>query len=309
MSTYKFLLSWTLALGVATPFAASAQQPAPPPAPAEAGWRKFSETPLVVPVPGSVVVPAGTWITIRVNDVISTDRNVVGDGFAATLAQPLIADGIVVARRGQTLAGRVVEVVKGGRIKGRARLGLELTELSLVDGRQVAVRTQLISYSPGTSYGRDATAIAATTATGAAIGGMADGGFGAGVGALAGAAASTIGVLATRGRTAEVYPEAAITFRLLEPLTVGTERAAAAFRPVGQQDYEAQMAPRPAVRVAQPAPWYLGLGYGYGYPYYYSPLWYGRGYSYYGGPRFYGGGYYRGGYVGHYGGGHRGRGR
>ena len=320
MSTsHNFILPVTLALGL-TALAASAQQPAPPPGPqTDSGWRKFSDprpvdqsdAPMAqaprAMVPAQVVVPAGTWITIRVNDVLSTDHNLVGDAFGATLAQPLIADGIVLARRGQTLAGRVVEVVKGGRVKGTSRLGLELTELSLVDGRQVPVRTQLINYSAGTSRGRDATAIAATTGAGAAIGAAAAGGFGAGMGAIAGAAASTIGVLATRGRTTEVYPEAAITFRLMEPFTVSTERAVAAFHPVGQQDYETRLEQRPPVRIVQRAPRYLGLGDGYGFPYYYSPFWYGPSFGYYGGS-YYRGGYYGGGFGGgHYGGGHGGR--
>ena len=250
-----------------------------------------------------VTVPAGTWITIRVDDVLSTKRNVVGDGFSATLAQPLIADGLVVARRGQRLAGRVAEVDKGGKVKGTSHLGLELTELSLVDGRQVPVRAQLINYSAGPSKGRDATAVAATTGTGAAIGAMAAGGPGAAVGALAGAAASTIGVLATRGHATEVYPEAAITFRLTEPLVVSTAHAAWAFRAAGQADYETRLEMRPQTRVVQTAPMYWGLGYGYGWgaPYY-SPYWYGPSFG------FYGGRYYRGFYGGHYRGGHYGGG-
>ncbi|HEY3441861.1 MAG TPA: hypothetical protein VGK29_13950 [Paludibaculum sp.] len=305
--TNKLILPVTMALGLTT-MAGWGQQPAPPPAEvqAETGWRKFEGRPApvaAVVVPATLVAPAGTWITIRVNDVLSTSRNHAGDVFSATLAQPLIVDGIVLARRGQTLAGRVAEVEKGGRVKGTSRLGLEMTELSLADGRQMRVRTQLINYSGGTSMGRDGTAVAATTAAGAAIGGMADGGFGAGVGALAGAAASTIGVLVTRGHATEVYPEALITFRLLEPLTVSTERAVAAFRPAAEGDYETRLEQRPAVRVVQRAPLYLGLGYGYGFPYYYSPFWYGPGFGYYGGS-YYRGGYYGGG--GHYGGGGRG---
>lgn len=170
-----FIFPLALAFGIGS-FAGWAQQPAPPPPVDQAeGWRKFSSAQPVT-IPGMVTAPAGTWITIRMNDVISTDRNVAGDVFTATLTQPLIADGIVVARRGQTVGGRVAEVVKGGRVKGTARLGLELTEVSLVDGRQVAVRTQLIGYSSGRSYGRDAAAVGYTTASGAAIGAMVDGG-------------------------------------------------------------------------------------------------------------------------------------
>jgi len=250
-----------------------------------------------------LVLPAGSWITVRVNQPLSTDRNQPGDAFTATLAQPLVADGLVIARRGQTVAGRVVESEKSGRVKGTARLVIELTELGLVDGQQIPIQTQMTERNGGTSVGRDAGAIAAGTGVGAAIGGAADGGFGAGVGALAGAAASTIGVLATRGNNAVVYPETLITFRLMAPVTVNTARSEQAFQPPMQDAYEQrpnysyrQPGPPPAPRVAV-APYYAPYPYyspyGYYAPYYYGPSLYfgfgrgyGRGYGY-------GGRYYR----------------
>jgi hypothetical protein len=227
---------------------------------------------------------AGTMITVRVDQLLSSDHNRSGDTFTASLAQPLVVNGFIVARRGQTIVGRVAEAEKGGRVQGTSRLGLELVELSLVDGQQVPVRTQLMQYNAGTSNGRDAVAIGATTGIGAAIGGAADGGFGAGMGAIAGAGAAVIGVLVTRGHPTEVYPESVLTFRTLEPVSVSTDRSAQAFEPVRQGDYPTQVVNRqPAPR---PAPGYYGGVYGPGYP-----GWYGPGYG--GiyirtGPRFYG---------------------
>jgi hypothetical protein len=244
--------------------------------------------------PYTLTLPAGTWITVRVNQPLSSDHNMVGDSFTATLSQPLIADGYVVARRGQTLVGRVADVEKAGRVKGTSKLGLELTELSLVDGQQLPVRSQLMEYHGGTSIGRDATAIGATTGVGAAIGGAAAGGMGAGIGAGAGALASTIGVLATRGRATTVYPEAELTFRLLAPVAISTERSEQAFQPVRQDDYQRNtLQQRVGVRhVGPPAPYYYPGWYGGGYPYY---GYYGFGPSIYirTGPRFYGRGYRR----------------
>ncbi|MEP6886358.1 MAG: hypothetical protein ABJC66_16540, partial [Gammaproteobacteria bacterium] len=43
----------------------------------------------------------------------------------ATLGEPLIVDGVVVAQRGQTVMGRVTEARKAGRVEGASRLGLE----------------------------------------------------------------------------------------------------------------------------------------------------------------------------------------
>jgi hypothetical protein len=128
-----------------------------------------------------------------VNQPLSSDHNHPGDTFTATLVQPLVADGVVIARRGQTVAGRVAEARKAGRAKGTSRLGIEITEVSLVDGQQLPVKAQLMERRGDTSVGRDVGAIGVTTGAGAAIGAGVAGPFGAGVGALAGAFVSTIG--------------------------------------------------------------------------------------------------------------------
>ncbi len=255
-----------------------------------------------------LTLPVGSWVTVRVNQPISTDHNQPGDAFTATLAQPLIADGLVIARRGQTVAGRVVESQKGGRVKGTSRLVIELTELSLVDGQQVPVQTQLTERSGGTSVGRDAGAIAATTGVGAAIGGAVDGGFGAGIGALAGAAVSTIGVLTTHGNSTAVYPETLLTFRIVAPVVVNTTRSEQAFQPPTQDAYEHAYDQRQDFSYRQPqqqrvsvAPYYSPYGYyapygGYYGPYYGSGLFFSYGRGYYGRGYGYGSGYRGGGY-------------
>lgn len=216
-------------------------------------------------LPAQLTLPAGTWVTVRTDQVLSSDHNQQGDEFSVTLAQPLVANGFVVARRGQILAGRVAEAVKAGKVKGTSRLALELTEVTLVDGENMPVHTQLFQYSGGTSKGRDAQAIGTATGVGAAVGAAADGGFGAGVGAAAGAAASTIGVLLTRGPATEVYPEALLTFRITEPLTISTDRAAMAFVPVHQEDYAPEGEPR-RPQLARRRPGYFGGPYAPIYP-------------------------------------------
>ena len=114
----------------------------------EPGWHKFGEgrtQKAPPPIAANLVLGAGTWITIRVDERLSSDRNQTEDFFTATLVQPLVANGFVVARRGQIVGCRVTEAVKGGRGKGTSRLGLEITEISLVDGQQLPVKTQPIS--------------------------------------------------------------------------------------------------------------------------------------------------------------------
>jgi hypothetical protein len=243
-------------------------------------------------VPATLVLPPGTFITIRNTQWLSSDRNQPGDGFDGVLEQPLIVDGWVVARRGQTVFGQVVLAQRAGRVSGVSQLGIRLTELTLVDGQQVPLQTQLLRSEAGTSHGVDAATIGTTTAVGAGIGAIAGGGEGAGIGAAAGAAAGIIGVLSTRGRPTQIPPEALLTFRLEGPVAFSTERSQFAFLPVSPEDYPNAAVsyppePRYAVAPAYPPPppvYYYYPPYPYR-AYYYAP--YGYGWGYYPGPAYY----------------------
>ena len=267
------------------------------------------------PVPPIVKLPAGVFVTVRIDQMLSSDKNQPGDGFSATLVRPLVADGVIVAQRGQPIGGKVIETQKAGRVKGVSRLGVQLTDLTLVDGQQLPIKTDLTGMRGPTSNGRDAAAIAGTTLMGAAIGGAADFGPGAAIGAGAGLIASTVGVLLTRGRPTVIYPETMLTFRLSAPLTISTEHAPQAFQGVGPGGYNggyrggygggpsAQGAPLPGSGGG--SGWNC-LGYGYPAPpvanapapYYPYPYGYWPSFSFWYGPGFYGRGYYGRGYYG-----------
>jgi hypothetical protein len=237
------------------------------------------------PVPGALTVPAGTVLIIRTTDFLSTDKNQIGDQFTAVLDQPLVVNGWVVARRGQVLVGKVKDVKKAGRIKGTSEMGVELTDITIVDGRQLPILTELWKGSGGTSHGQDAATIGTTTGVGALIGSTADWGRGAAIGAGAGAAAGIAAVLLTRGRPTVVEPETLLNFRLVDPLKIDTTQSQQAFLPVTQQDfYGGRMEHRGPRRVAgYPGPYGYPCGYYapcYGYPYvgFYGAYGYGRGY-------------------------------
>ena len=87
---------------------------------------------------------------------LSSDVNQQGDSFSATLEQPIVVDGWVVARRGQIAVGQVVSVQKAGRVKGVSFLGVALSDMPVVDGRELPVASQLVQTSAGPSKGRDA---------------------------------------------------------------------------------------------------------------------------------------------------------
>lgn len=235
-------------------------------------------------VPPTLTLPAGTVISARSTQWLSSDKNRPGDTFSATLDQPVIANGFVVARRGQTILGRVDVAQKASEGNGVSRLGLEITELTLVDGEQVPVSTRMqqVGAPPYSQYppGRSAATVATTTAIGTIVGAAVGRGVGAAIGAGVGATTGAAIVLSARGRATQLAPETLLTFQLTSPASISTEKGPVAFRPVSQNDYRDQdayangPARRPVYGPAYPpAPYYYGGYYApYAYPYPY-PYW------------------------------------
>jgi hypothetical protein len=239
----------------------------------------------VVNIPPQLTIKPGTYVTVRVNQPLSSDKNQAGDAFSGSLVRPIVVDGIVVAERGQLVGGRVSEAQKAGRVQGVSKLGLQLIDIPVVDGQQMPVQTTFVTRTGPTSVGRDAAAMGVTTAAGAAIGAGVGGAGGAAVGAGAGLLVSTVGVLFTRGHPTIIYPESVLTFRIEQPVTISTEHAQQAFRYVEPGDYQAApprmqtggpgYGPPPgaapyAAPYYGPGPYYAGYPYGYPYPYFYG---------------------------------------
>jgi hypothetical protein len=236
--------------------------------------------------PATLTMPAGTIVRLRVDEWISSDRNVIGDNFSAVLDQPIVVDGWVVARRGQAQTGRISSVKKG-KAGGSSQLGVEIPELTLVDGQQLPVQTQLFQASNGPDRGRQVATVGSTTGLGAIIGAIAGGGTGAAIGAGIGATAGMAGVMYTKGNPTEIPPETVLSFHLQAPVTISTEKSQFAFQPVSQSDYNnnsRNLQRRPRMRPVPPPPPPYPYPYAFGYPYPYP--WYpepfiGFGFGYY----------------------------
>ncbi len=273
--------------------------------PRQGGPRGYQPQVPVTHPTSDLTLPAGTVISVRIDRPLSTARNKAGDGFDAILQQPLVANGYVIAQRGQTVLGRVTLSEKAGRVSGQSKLGIELSELTLVDGQQIPLNSELVEQKGGTSFGRDAVGIGTTTGLGAAIGAGVNGGVGAGVGAAAGLVTGIVGVMLTRGHDTYVGPEQLLVFRIKEPLMIATAHSAEAFMPVTAQDYRNPSGGGRQYRAGPPAggayytpyasagypaygyPAYgYGVGFGYGYPYGWG---WGPGFGFgFGGRGFYG---------------------
>jgi hypothetical protein len=174
-------------------------------------------------VPHTVTLAAGTMLPVRIGEKLSSARNQVGDIFLATLTQPLVIDGWVIAERGARVEGRIVDNIPAGRVKGVAHLGISLVRLSTADGQNIHVHTEPFVQDGPTSTGTDAAKIGVGSAIGAIIGALAGGGKGAGIGAGAGGAAGTGDVLLTRGKPAEIPVETRVSFKVQDSVTI-TER-------------------------------------------------------------------------------------
>ena len=224
-------------------------------------------------IPETLTLPVGATIVGELSQYLSSHQNRSGDQFTMTLDQPIVVNGWVVARKGQLVHGQVTVANKGGVGKGPSELGIELTELILVDGQQLPITTQLIESTGGSNTGRNVATVATTTGLGAAIGAAVGEGKGAGIGAAAGAAAGVIGVLLTPGKPTVIPPESVLTFRLGAPASFTTEGSEQAFLSVTPQDYRTtaarnRYAPPPAPRpYARPYP----PPYAYPYPYFSGP--------------------------------------
>lgn len=199
-----------------TPVAAPEPPPPPPPPPVETNPEP---TP-----PRSVTITKGTLVTVRLGETISTERNRQGDSFVAALDEPLVIDGLVIAEKGARATGRVVDLVEAGRVKGLARLSLELTSVMSSDGQKVEIQTASFEKQGPTSKAEDVQKVGIGAVIGAAIGAIAGGGTGAAIGAATGGAAGGGVAAATRGKPAILPAETRISFRVDQPVTITEKR-------------------------------------------------------------------------------------
>jgi hypothetical protein len=188
--------------------APAAQAMAPPPPP-----------PVEKPKPQPIVVPAGTTLTVRVGQALSSKTSQSGQTFLATLAQPVSVGGRTAIPAGSTVGGTVVTAKSKGKIKGEGELTLALTSVT-VKGQTYNIQTGVLDQTVKGKGKRTAVATGGGAAGGALIGGIAGGGKGAGIGALVGAGAGLLGGSLTGNQQIEIPAESALSFRMSAPLTL-----------------------------------------------------------------------------------------
>jgi hypothetical protein len=206
------------------PYAANAAPPAngaraasPVAAVSPFGSEDATGSPAVPPAVGVPAIPAGTRLRVRLDEQVDTKRNRAGDGFRATLMEPVGLEGRTVLPTGTQFHGHLTSAKASGRLKGRAVLGLTLDGFEL-EGRDYRVQTGSIDRVSASHKKRNIALIGGGAGLGALIGGLAGGGKGAAIGAGAGGGAGLAGAAATGKREVAVNAEAALTFVLEAPV-------------------------------------------------------------------------------------------
>jgi len=152
-------------------------------------------------------IPAGTTITIRTGSTLESGKVASGSTFDGTLTKDVKNGNTVVAKKGDSVQGKVVYAKDSGRLHKPGILRLALTS---VNGIPVSTTSRTFQ-GKGHTKG-NVTKIGVGTGAGALIGGLAGGGKGALIGAGAGAAAGTGVAYATGKEQAVVRAETTLTF-------------------------------------------------------------------------------------------------
>ena len=207
--------------GQRTPAAPAAPRPNSPPSAQQ-------PKPAASPKPESaVVIPGGTHVVVRTIDAIDSRTAVAGRRFSASLDEPIaVGDRTVVAKNADAVL-EIAGMKKGGHIKGRSELSIQLVSLK-IRGRTLPVQTDVHSAQGPSRGSNTAKKAGGAGAAGAVLGGI----FGGGKGAFAGGAIGVGGAMAfqmaTHGSKVQIPSESRIEFVLTQDASFSSGSAPAA---------------------------------------------------------------------------------
>jgi hypothetical protein len=187
----------------------------------------------------TIVVPRDTLIPIVLTTTINTKSDFVGQAIFGRSIYPITVGNRIIIPEGSAIRGTVTEVVRPGRFKGRAKLGLRFDELVLPNGTTRQLRASLAGFgSPGNerfnpqegqiegsrAKKNPGEKVEQTTEAGSEIGSIVGWGDnhpieGVALGTAAGAAAGVIWFMATRASDIVLPPGVSLTLKLSQPVT------------------------------------------------------------------------------------------
>jgi hypothetical protein len=204
---------------VALTFTGTTGAPAPAPAPEAVAPPAPQSAAAPASAGGSVMIPAGQSLLVRMIDGVDSSKNQVGDIFHASLETDLNVDNVLVARKGTDVYGRLANSKGAGHISGSSELMLELTRM-VIDGKDYPVVSSDYTLKGKGRGVNTAEKVGGGAALGAIIGAIAGGGKGAAIGAGVGAGAGGAVQVLTRGQQVKVPSETLLEFRLQQPVSV-----------------------------------------------------------------------------------------
>jgi hypothetical protein len=176
------------------------------------------------PVPVDVTIPAGTTLTIRIDQRISVKSSRAGDTFTGEIVSPVLtSDNNALVPKGSRVGGVVDVSHRRGHFKGRSLLEMRLTSLTL-NGTQYPLKTRDLAESKKGKGKRSSALIGGGAGLGMLVGGLASGGAGLAVGGLVGGGAGTAVAGLTGNRDLDIPAESIVRFRLAEDLVVQPTR-------------------------------------------------------------------------------------
>lgn len=196
------------------------QGPAPAPAYGNAAAPNGSNAPnapIVRPV--DVQIPAGTELSIRVNQRISVKEAHAGDRFTGEVVRPIMSGNSVAIPAGTPVDGVIDASHKRGHFKGASLLELRLVSMKLNGQRYSLDTADNVSTKKGKGK-RSAALIGGGAGAGMLIGGLASGGVGLLVGGLVGGGAGTAVGGLTGNKDIVIPAESIVNFRLADNLVV-----------------------------------------------------------------------------------------
>jgi type IV secretion system protein VirB10 len=201
--------------------------------------RSFIAVLLVAPsslVLRAAEIPKGAHLLLRMVNSVTTRTARAGDQVYMRTASPIAVSDRIVVPVNSYVQGAITSVERGGRVSGRAALGLRLDSLTLPSGRTLRLSGGVQSVDSqgsdqraeqegairqGPDRGRDAARIMVTAGSGAALGAMIDRTVqGVAIGSGAGGAVGLATVLLTRGRDVELRQGATLDVVLDRPLVI-----------------------------------------------------------------------------------------
>jgi hypothetical protein len=200
---------------VALTFTGSATAKAPAPAPV----ATHSAAHHTAAPSGSVRIPAGQSLLVRMIDGVDSSKNHVGDVFHASLETDLLMNDAIVARKGTDVYGRLANSKDAGHISGSSELQLELTRM-IIDGKDYPLVSSDYTLQGKGRGSNTAKKVGGGAVAGAIIGAIAGGGKGAAIGAGVGSAAGAGVQVLTKGEVVKVPSETLLEFRLQQEVVV-----------------------------------------------------------------------------------------